>query len=707
MGVVWRAHDLNLGRNVAVKLIHPWIADDEESRRRFDREARLLGSLTHENIVRVYDYGEARGSAYLVMELVDGENLAQACAGKLPLNWPKASAYLAPVSAALADAHAREIVHRDLSPANILIEEATGRVVVTDFGLARVARASRSLTATGVLIGTPEYWSPEQATGRDTDGSTDMYALGCILFQLLTGHLPFEGEDRLALGLRRALEDPPPLTEWLEKPSPEAMELSSALLRRDPKARPIADEVRRRFDLAAMPRQPRREKAATADVATTVAERTTEVPFDTAPTATSPRQRRRWLYRSIGALVLLGAIGIGLAAVFTHPWKSSAGTPVSKRGTGTTPKPSAVTVELSVPNLNGLSFKQSKRRAALEATKVGQSPPTIRISGQTYSDRYRRGVVLSQSPRPGTHLRAAGSIFVRLSLGGSRAPVPTIATGTTVYLATARLRHAGFAASVRHTPSWSVPADAVVSTQPPAGTTLNRPARVRLITSSGYPQARVPDVGGGSLSAAQSALTSSGFHYTVSYKPTAQYPDGQVLTESPGASTTTTKGATVHLVVSGYPHVSVPDVGGGSLSAAESALTSSGFHYTVSYKPTAQYPGGQVISQSPRGATTTTKGATVHLVVARAPSTWHVILTDSGNSAYQSPKLTVTGQWRVRYRVGGDVGGWVTFTAGYQVFQGDSGQAGIYYPSATGGTYQIGADPALGATWWIQVEALE
>ncbi len=209
MGVVWRAADRRLGRDVAMKVLHPWIAEDADLRERFSREAEALAQLTHPHIVRVYDFEESGEAAFLVMELIEGHSFSDMLRPGTRLTWEEGRQFLAPVANALAHAHARGVVHRDLTPANILIEADTGRVVVSDFGLARIARAARSLTATGVLIGTPEYWSPEQATGGETDGSTDMYALGCILFMTLAGRLPFVGDDRLAVGLRRAYEDAP------------------------------------------------------------------------------------------------------------------------------------------------------------------------------------------------------------------------------------------------------------------------------------------------------------------------------------------------------------------------------------------------------------------------------------------------------------------------------------------------------------------
>src|SRR3954470_6671595 len=250
MGAVWRAYDRRLRRDVAVKLLHSWIAEDLELRRRFAREARVLAPLVHENVARLYDYGEDGETPFLVMELVEGTNLADAARHR-KLDWQAVSEIALPIASALAYAHARGVVHRDLTPGNVLIESATGRVVVSDFGLARIARSTTSVTTRGMLLGTPEYWSPEQARGADSETATDMYALGCLLFWLLSGRTPFEGDDRLAVGLRRAHEAAPPLRSFAPEAPSEAALLVDALLSADPADRPAAVDVLAHLGVAA------------------------------------------------------------------------------------------------------------------------------------------------------------------------------------------------------------------------------------------------------------------------------------------------------------------------------------------------------------------------------------------------------------------------------------------------------------------------
>jgi serine/threonine-protein kinase len=300
MGVVWRALDERIDREVAVKLLHPWIAEDPEARVRFDREARALAQLTHNNIVRLYDFDKSGRDAYLVMELIEGKSLDDYTDGALPLTDHYACELLAPVAEALRYAHAKGIVHRDLKPGNILVDTA-GRVVVSDFGLARLAEGTHSITATGVLIGSPEYWAPEQASGRPITPASDVYALGCLLYQLVTGRLPFEGEDRLAVGYRRVHEDAPDPRQYVPGLSGGIVAALERLLAREPEERPSAD------DALAFLRNP--DGAELSTVRTRRGEEAL-LPRETLPTQIAKEVRRR---RPYGWLVGVGAASVLLA----------------------------------------------------------------------------------------------------------------------------------------------------------------------------------------------------------------------------------------------------------------------------------------------------------------------------------------------------------------------------------------------------------
>jgi serine/threonine-protein kinase len=234
-GEVWRAVDEDLNRVVAVKVLHPWVAEDGDGRERFRREASAMGRLRHPHIVQVLDFNDAAERPYLVQEHCPGGTLAALLQGGA-LPWDRARALAKPIAEALAHAHGPGVIHRDLKPSNVLFAEG-GRVVVGDFGLARLlAGSDGTITATGMRMGSPEYWSPEQAAGEPVSERADVYALGCILYHLVSGSLPFPGDDRLAAGYRRVHEEADPLAD-------EGGDLIARMMTRDPARRPRAEDV--------------------------------------------------------------------------------------------------------------------------------------------------------------------------------------------------------------------------------------------------------------------------------------------------------------------------------------------------------------------------------------------------------------------------------------------------------------------------------
>jgi serine/threonine-protein kinase len=519
-GVVWLAHDQKLERDVAIKVLRPAVASDREQRQRFAREARLLAQLSNEHIVRVFDYVDDGERAFLVMEHIEGVDLARATAATRPLRIDQAAAYAAPVARALAYAHGKGVVHRDLTPANVLIERWSGRVVTTDFGLARLARSSSTLTATGTLIGTPEYWSPEQAQGRASDVATDVYALGCILFLLLADRLPFEGEDRLAVGLRRAHEAAPSLRERLPRAPEEAVELVDSMLAHDPADRPSArtasaalEKLARGAAVPATGWSGRRVDPATllvsTEQATVVASRTTA------------GTRRRWRPAFV-ALLAAAATAAGVFALVD-----------------------ALTASAQhAPRLVGL-------RETAARVRVHHSLPDtpVRVV-RAYSLRVATGRVMRQAPPAGGSVAGDAPIRIVVSKGTPFAAVPAVSAGTQLDAARAALAGAGFLTRYRYTPSWSVRKGSVIEVQPRSGTRLRRPARVKIVIASGYPRAVVPNVENADLAAAQSTLAAKHLRYRIVYRLEHDARPNQVLGQIPAPGATVYSGTRVRLTVS-------------------------------------------------------------------------------------------------------------------------------------------------------------
>jgi serine/threonine-protein kinase len=533
MSVVWRARDRELDREVAIKMLRSLVAPDPAQLRRFHREARALAALAHGNIVRIFDYISNDEQSFLVMEYVAGANLAQTTRGRLPLTTCETAAYMGPVARALAYAHGQGVVHRDLTPSNILIERGSGRVVTTDFGLASIARSTGSLTGTGVLLGTPEYWSPELALGRENGAAADLYALGCILFLLLSGRLPFEGEDRLAVGLRRAHDDAPSLQSFLPDRRARVAALVDALLARDPERRPdvthVAEELGALGDastawsgvavgasaldeqtvafLSEQPTTNLSRPSATIDLAP---------PPDTQPAST----RRSWAWRRVV---------IGLAA-------SAAVLVAALVVAGEVRNPL-----LRVPNV--VSLREDAARAEIEG-----SIPTATVSVQRiYSTRVDAGLVIRQQPQARSRFPIGTHVRLVVSKGSPYAPVPAVA-GRSAEAAKASLARQGFTSRYVYAPSWTVRKGSVVGLQPRVGTRLRRPARVTLVVASGYPRSIVPDVRGTDISSAQRQLAAKNLRYRFVWRLTEGTP-GQVLDQIPAPGTTVYQGAQIRLTI--------------------------------------------------------------------------------------------------------------------------------------------------------------
>lgn len=236
MGVVHLAQEESLNRRVALKLLSPELSCDPKFVERFKREAQSAATLKHPNIVQIYSFFQDKERFCFAMEYVKGQTLRDFMESNGPLPWAEALRLTLQIAKALEHAHARGVVHRDVKPGNILLEEETARIVVTDFGLSRVLTDSR-LTRDGEVLGTPEYMSPEQIEGKELDGRTDLYSLGIVLFELLTGRLPFVAEKPVAL-LRMHMDQEAPQAHLLEKKVPrDAGMLCHKLLAKAPENR--------------------------------------------------------------------------------------------------------------------------------------------------------------------------------------------------------------------------------------------------------------------------------------------------------------------------------------------------------------------------------------------------------------------------------------------------------------------------------------
>jgi eukaryotic-like serine/threonine-protein kinase len=331
MSTVFRAHDVQLEREVAVKILHSHYADDPEYLERFRREARAVAKLSHPNIVTVIDRGDDDGRQYIVFEHVDGENLKELVvrSGRLPVR--QALELAIAVADGLAFAHDRGLVHRDVKPQNVLLNDE-GEVKVTDFGIARSLHVESGVTQTGTVLGTGEYLAPEQASGRTVTPATDVYSLGVVLWELLAGDVPFTGDNFVAVALRHVNEPPPHLRERRPDVSPR---LDAAV------QRALAKDPERRFPSMKAFAQELRACLAEADAGgapppVPESELTLVTPPPRAQAPARPRRQRRRRRPLAWVLLALLVAGAAFAAVFLL---GGAGHHLGSGGGGSSGKP--------------------------------------------------------------------------------------------------------------------------------------------------------------------------------------------------------------------------------------------------------------------------------------------------------------------------------------------------------------------------------
>jgi serine/threonine-protein kinase len=392
MGTVWAATDQVLNRRVAVKILNEGLADDERFIERFRREAKAAAGLLHPNVAGVFDYGEEDGRPYIVMELIEGETLADRLVreGRFP---PEEVARVGTdVASALAVAHEAGILHRDIKPANIMLTKR-GEVKVMDFGIAaEVLAGSTGLTGTGMVMGTAKYLSPEQATGNPSTPASDLYSLGTVLYEMLAGRAPFEAPSPMATALAHANDIAPPLAELVPDVPPRLASVIERTLDKNPDARPAsADALAAELagDSAAAPEDDTAVLPVPAATEALAAEKPGETPADAA--VTTPIRRRRRLDPKL-LMAASAIVAVALLLVFL-------------RSSGSGPS-------THMPRLLG----KPGGAAARHLERLGVHPKfSSRPSGQP------KGVVIKQFPAPGTevHVGDPAILVVSGGLGGA------------------------------------------------------------------------------------------------------------------------------------------------------------------------------------------------------------------------------------------------------------------------------------------------
>ena len=572
MAAVYRAEDLQLGREVALKLLYPRFAEDASFVERFRREASAAAGLQHPNVVSVYDRGEWDGTSYIAMEYVDGRTLRDLVRERGPMDPVQAIDCAIGVLRAARFAHRRGIIHRDLKPHNVLVD-AEGRAKVTDFGIAKAGASD--MTETGSIMGTAQYMSPEQAQGMAVTPRSDLYAIGVLLYELLVGSPPFDGESAVSIALKQVSEPPVPPGRLVPGVPPELDAVVLRALAKDPQDRfPDADafiaaleEVRGLMTGDGVP--PSRNGTGGHAVPA-------GIPV--------PPRRRRW------PLVLLLVVLLAAGGAFAATQLLGGG-------------------ELrTVPDVTGRD--------------VGVATRTLRDAGFEVRAVRRRSVrpagrVYAQEPEGGRRAEEGSTVEIRVSDGPGIDQVPEV-RGMRRSEARQALRDAGFEIEEERRPSESIGENRAIETDPPAGTQLEGGQTVTLVISSGPPSVPVPSVGGLSREQATAALEGAGFEVAVVEREDDSADPGTVLAQDPYGGRRP-KGSTVTIVVAKRPErVTVPSVGGSSLADARSALRALGLRPSSTEQPvTDPAQDGTVIGQDPAPGTEVRRGSRVRLVVGR------------------------------------------------------------------------------------------
>jgi serine/threonine-protein kinase len=621
MANVYLAEDEELGRRVAIKILNDRYANDDLFIERFRREAKSAAGLSHPNIVSIYDRGEAEGTYYIAMEVIEGRSLKELIMtrGALPIG--VAVSYAKQLLEALRFAHRHGIIHRDIKPHNVLVsadqhvKANEPRLKVTDFGIAR--HGPSQMTEAGSIMGTAQYLSPEQARGAPVTAASDLYSAGIVLYEMLTGKVPFTGDSAIEIAMKHVNELPAPPSALRPEIPPELDQIVLRALAKDPADRyQTAEELIEDLERveAGLPISRATSTAATALLAGVAAGEATELISEgptrvvapppppqaprrppTYPPAGGydepPRKRRRWVPWLLVALLVAAAALAGWWAYNQIQDQLQESAPVG------------------VPLVEGLERElavQQIEDAGLEA-EVKEEP----------SPEDQRGIVIEQSPTEGTQVSKGSTVTITVGTGPRQVEVPAL-RGLTYEEAVDALNEVGLKAR-RVNVFAQAPEGTVAGQSPRAGEQVDEGTEVEVRVSQGPEEVEVPDVLAQSESSATAELRDAGFEVSVTEAPSDTTPEGLVSAQSPGPGELAAKGATVTITISTGPELAtVPEVIGETSGDARAMIQDAGFRpRTVFQDVTDPLQEGVVLDQDPAGGSQARPGSTITIYVGR------------------------------------------------------------------------------------------
>ena len=590
MATVYEATDMRLDRVCALKIMHSNLGDDEDFAGRFVREARSAARLSHPNVVAVFDQGDDDGTLFLAMEYIPGHTLRDLIRKESPMAPAKALAMIDPILSALAAAHEAGMIHRDVKPENVLLAE-DGRVKVADFGLARAVSAETQHTATGgILIGTVSYLSPELVVDGKADARSDVYAAGVLIYEMLTGRKPHEGESPIQVAYKHVHEDVPPPSEEIPGIPAYVDALVARATARDRELRPA--------DARVLLHQVRRVRAALDHGVTDDPELTADL------TPTSPvhfNDSIDYVREDAPTIVAPSDAGHENTSVIGAPGPPANRANHPNRPNIQRPRPAQsrrrrsrkgpillvlVLLLAAVAGVSGWYFGMGRYTSTPGVINLSQSQAEKRVetaglsfevSGKSFSETVTAGSVISTDPTAGSKILEDGTVSAVISKGPERYEVPAL-RGMTEDQAQEALTemNLSFGDTVERF-NEKVAEGVVLRSLPKPGTELKRDAAVDLVVSKGPHPIKVLDFTGKDAEKAEAALSKRNLEVLTSRQHDDTVPEGDVLTQTPSGGTLY-RGDTVRLLISDGPQmVQVPEVNGSGVGEATQRLEAAGF----------------------------------------------------------------------------------------------------------------------------------
>jgi serine/threonine-protein kinase len=622
MAEIFQARDILLDRPVAMKVLFPEFATDPAFVERFRREAQAAANLNHPNIVAVYDWGKVNNTYYIAMEYVNGRTLADILKQSGTLTPMQVCDVMSEVASALISAHQNGVIHRDIKPGNILVS-TTGQIKVADFGIARAlgAGVEQGLTQTGAVMGTATYFSPEQAQGVSTDQRSDIYSLGVVMYEMLSGVPPFTGENAVAIAYKQVHERAMPLDQRLTSAPPEVAAIVAKCMEKSPddrysSAEEVRDELRRFVEgmpVLAVSAKKEAERATQVlpqtDVnATTVIsaqDAATELLPKISPTATkqtnyppyddkSPQRTAVFVFGALFAAIVLLAGGLFLYQTLTR---------------------NSANASITVPDVRNLTVKQ----ASEQLLASGFTP----IPYAATKDGVGNDIVYAQDPPPSVLARSGDQITITYNPASTPVAVPLV-RGLTVKEATALLAPLGLTLSIKEVVNDpKIPENQIMSQDPKVDTQVRSGSTIVVIVSGGLGQATVPNVQGQAASAAQQLLQTSPYNFVVTLvnEASSTIEQGRVIRTEPAIGAQSPAGSAITVFVSsGGNKVAVPQVEGQTEVDARALLATAGLTPDVKYQdvPANDLNIGKVITQGTDAGTLVEPGFIIRLTIGRA-----------------------------------------------------------------------------------------